>query len=49
MAMEMYNSIPTSYLWVVPNKGHSAGIRGDSGREIFLNTAIDFFLGNWEE
>lgn len=49
MAMEMYNSIPTSYLWVVPNKGHSAGIREDGGREIFLNTVIDFLLGNWEE
>ena len=49
MAIEMYNSIPNSYLWVVPNMGHSAGIREDPGREIFLNTAIDFFLGNWEE
>lgn len=49
MAVEMYTSIPNSYLWVVPNKGHSAGIREDGAKAIFLSTITDFFNENWEE
>lgn len=49
MAVEMYSSIPNSYLWVVPNKGHSAGISEDGGREIFLTTVMGFFNENWKE
>jgi pimeloyl-ACP methyl ester carboxylesterase len=47
MALEMYNAIPDSYLWVVPNRGHSAGLRTTEGRKNFIETALDFLAGNW--
>ncbi len=48
MALEMYNAIPDSYLWIAPNKGHDAGLRTAQGREIFIETALDFLAGNWD-
>ncbi len=48
VAIEMYDAIPNSYLWIVPNKGHDAGLRTTQGREIFIDTALDFLAGNWE-
>lgn len=43
--VQMYESIPTSYLWIVPNTGHGA-IRNK--REEFLETALAFLRGDWE-
>lgn len=47
LALEMYNSIPKSFLWVVPNTGHSAGLRKSKSRTIFIDTVLDFLSGNW--
>jgi pimeloyl-ACP methyl ester carboxylesterase len=49
IALEMYNAIPNAYLWVVPNSGHSAGLRTTEGRKIFTDTVLDFLDGNWEQ
>jgi pimeloyl-ACP methyl ester carboxylesterase len=48
VAMEMYNSIPNSYLWVVPNAGHGAGLKDTKSRKIFTETVLDFLGGNWK-
>jgi pimeloyl-ACP methyl ester carboxylesterase len=39
LAVEMYSAIPRSYLWVIPNRGHSFP-REDA--EMFLATVIPF-------
>lgn len=49
VALEMYHSIPDSYLWVVPNTGHSAGLEETKSRKIFIDTVLDFLSGNWKE
>lgn len=49
VAVEMYSSIPNSYLWVVPNSGHSAGLEEAQGRKIFTDTVLDFLKGKWYE
>lgn len=49
MAIEMYDAIPNSYLWVVPNSGHSAGLRTTQGRETFIDTVSEFLAGDWEK
>lgn len=49
VAVEMYNSIPNSYLWVVPNAGHDAGLEETQGQKIFTETVLDFLSGNWKE
>ena len=40
IALEMYEGIPDSYLWVVPNAGHDAGIWRDP--EPFIRTTTAF-------
>lgn len=47
VAVEMYNSIPDSYLWIAPNSGHNAGIEDQKTRKIFTDTVQDFFGGKW--
>ena len=47
IAFEMYNGIPNSYLWVVPNSGHSADLHTTEGRNIFIGAVLDFLEGNW--
>lgn len=42
---EMYRSIPTSYLWMVPNGGH-VPIRQHAGE--FTKTALAFLGGDWK-
>lgn len=49
VAIEMYNAIPNSYLWVVPNMDHSAGLGEENGRITFINTVREFLGGEWEE
>jgi pimeloyl-ACP methyl ester carboxylesterase len=46
IALEMYNSIPRSYLWIIPNGGHSP-IFGNMAVP-FAETAMSFLRGDWE-
>jgi len=43
--MEMYNAIPRSYLWIIPNGGHGP-IFGDMA-DSFVGTALAFLRGEW--
>lgn len=43
---EMYQAIPNSYLWIVPNGDHSPTLRDP---EAFQRHAVDFLHGNWEK
>jgi pimeloyl-ACP methyl ester carboxylesterase len=45
LAMEMYEAIPQSYLWVVPNGGHGP-IFGEMTRH-FVETALAFLRDEW--
>ena len=45
MAIELYSSIPRSYLWVVPNGGHGP-IFGNMADQ-FAKTSLAFLNGNW--
>ena len=45
LAMEMYEAIPRSYLWVVPNGGHGP-IFGDMA-DRFVATAMAFLRDEW--
>ena len=45
--VEMYRSIPKSFLWIVPNGGH-VPIYGDN-EEIFTKKAMEFLNGDWEK
>jgi pimeloyl-ACP methyl ester carboxylesterase len=49
VATEMYNTIPNSYLWVVPNMGHTAGLEETESQKIFTKTVLDFLSGNWNK
>ncbi len=44
--VEMYRSIPKSYLWIIPNGGH-VPIYGDN-RATFTEKALEFLKGDWE-
>jgi pimeloyl-ACP methyl ester carboxylesterase len=44
---EMHNSIPKSYLYVVPNGGHIP-ILGKN-KSNFTQTALEFLRGMWEK
>jgi hypothetical protein len=50
--VEMYRSIPRSYVWVLPNSGHIAvlGALGGSAPtgELFPQVALSFLRGDWE-
>lgn len=45
LALEMYESIPRSWLWIVPNGGHGP-IFGTMTRE-FVEKALAFLSGEW--
>jgi pimeloyl-ACP methyl ester carboxylesterase len=45
MAIELYNGVPRSYLWIVPNAGHGPIFGADAGR--FRETALAFLRGEW--
>lgn len=45
LAVEMYQAIPRSYLWVVPNGGHGP-IFGEMTPS-FVETALTFLRGEW--
>ena len=44
--IEMYRSIPNSYLWIIPNAGH-VPIFGDN-QATFTEKALEFLKGEWE-
>ena len=46
LALEMYNSIPESYLWIVPGGGHGPIFQNMSSR--FVESALGFLRGEWE-
>ncbi len=49
--VKSYQAIPKSYLWVVPNAGHTpAGVydRGSVWSDVFLKVIGDFFTGEWK-
>jgi len=52
LAMEMYEAIPNSYLWVIPNGGHGPifGEFQDSGESTshFAKTALAFLRNEWK-
>jgi pimeloyl-ACP methyl ester carboxylesterase len=43
--IEMYRSIPRSYLWILPNRGHPGILHH---QEDFGKVALDFLAGRWE-
>ncbi|HVF16110.1 MAG TPA: alpha/beta hydrolase [Steroidobacteraceae bacterium] len=45
--LEMYQSIPRSYLWIVPNGPHVVPIVGDMADQ-FQTIALNFLSGRWE-
>jgi pimeloyl-ACP methyl ester carboxylesterase len=46
LALEMYSAIPRSYLWIMPNAGHSP-IFGAMGAR-FVETGLAFLRGEWD-
>ena len=44
--VEMYDAIPHSYLWIVPNGGH--GPIGGKNAPEFTRLALEFLQGEWE-
>jgi len=46
LSLELFQSIPRSYLWIVPNGGHGP-IFGDMA-ERFAETALAFLRGAWD-
>lgn len=46
LALEMYEAIPDSYLWVVPNGSHGV-LRTVHGSAVFTETALRFVSGDW--
>jgi pimeloyl-ACP methyl ester carboxylesterase len=46
MATIPYDSIPDSYLWIVPNAGHALTMFKD---ELVKPVALDFLTGKWED
>jgi pimeloyl-ACP methyl ester carboxylesterase len=47
IAAQMYQSIPKSYLWIVPNGGHVPIF--DKLAPMFSQTALEFLSGSWEK
>ena len=46
IAVDMYRSIPDSYLWILPNTGHAVVI--SKYAESVWKVALDFLTGKWE-
>ena len=50
--VSLYNAIPNSYLWIVPNDGHiPVGIydRNSIWSDVLYKTLDEFLGGNWEQ
>jgi len=46
IALEMYTAIPHSYLWIIPNEGHTPIFSGP--KEPFITTLLPFLRGEWK-
>jgi pimeloyl-ACP methyl ester carboxylesterase len=46
LAMQLYDSIPRSYLWVIPNGGHGPIFGSMAGQ--FVETALAFLRDEWK-
>jgi pimeloyl-ACP methyl ester carboxylesterase len=46
IALEMYTAIPDSYLWIIPNEGHTPIFGGQ--KEPFITTVLPFLRGEWK-
>lgn len=42
-----FESMPNSYLWILPNFGHDSISKGSIWADPFLKTVDQFFSGNW--
>ena len=51
--VEMYRAIPTSYLWILPNRTHAvlpeAFAATEEGKALFVRTTLSFLSGAWEQ
>ena len=47
MPVEIYQSIPRSYLWIMPNGGHILLRRISRNPELFTRTVLEFLRGEW--
>jgi pimeloyl-ACP methyl ester carboxylesterase len=47
--VQMYKSIPRSYLWIIPNKGHGSRTWDDALYAFFTKTVLEFLQGTWEQ
>ncbi|WP_375325521.1 alpha/beta fold hydrolase [Flagellimonas sp. GZD32] len=45
--LNSYNSIPNSYLWIIPNFGHSGIDKSSIWGDVFFKTVDKFFSGEW--
>ena len=48
LGIEMYQNIPNSRLWIVPNGGHLPHLESDIQPE-FLRVSLEFLNGKWDE
>jgi pimeloyl-ACP methyl ester carboxylesterase len=46
IAIELYTAIPHSYLWVIPNEGHTPIFSGQN--KPFITAVLPFLRGDWE-
>ena len=46
--VEEYEAIPDSYLWIIPNAGHSPPFESESERAMFTQIVLDFLAGKWQ-
>lgn len=47
--VEMYKSIPNSYLWILPNGAHIPPIWSSKWSAIFSDITMDFFSDEWKK
>ena len=46
-ALELYEAIPNSYLWIVPNGSHAALLMDEGLHDFFMGVATPFLRGEW--
>ena len=47
-ALQLYEAIPHSYLWMVPNGSHAVLVTDQKLHEFFLGVVTPFLMGQWE-
>ena len=47
IAVNSYQSIPNSFLWIIPNFGHSGIDRNSIWGDPFFKVTNQFFYGDW--